>query len=212
MKKLLWSEIRQNLTIWVLIYVGALAALMLVVRLDPQNEFIWFSLIIVGVLGVMDWFVARHLRPWVDIAHEEAYLLDMAAQQLEALRARRDADPPQPGENPANQEPPGDKVQELAAEIARLNERLAEIQSSRFPAAHLNSGSVSPPEAPTSGGAEAWIDYYHAMKERGFKVTFADLSDQSGYSEGTLRNLHVGCEHPACAGKKVTKNDTLSRI
>jgi hypothetical protein len=50
-----------------------------------------------------------------------------------------------------------------------------------------------------------WIDYYHTKKEAGYKVTFRDLAEKSGYSEGTFKNAHEGCERESCKQRRRTK-------
>lgn len=67
-----------------------------------------------------------------------------------------------------------------------------------------NHDSVGePPQPPIRySPMEDWIDYYHKMKEKGYKVSFPILHEQSGYAVGTLKNAHEGCEHPLCQSRK----------
>jgi hypothetical protein len=47
------------------------------------------------------------------------------------------------------------------------------------------------PQAPKPGSKIAvWFDYYHAMKEANYKMTFRDLAKESGYSANTFKQEH----------------------
>jgi len=43
---------------------------------------------------------------------------------------------------------------------------------------------------------QAWLDWYHAQKNAGYKVTLKDVAHKSGYSHGYVRQLHAAC--PKC--------------
>lgn len=68
-----------------------------------------------------------------------------------------------------------------------------------------------PIEQPSQPRADSpmdqWIEYYHAVKAAGMKISFNKISKLSGYQEGSLRNRHEGCQNELCRRRpKVTKS------
>ncbi len=48
-----------------------------------------------------------------------------------------------------------------------------------------------PPQPRSKGGKiQLWLDWYHAMKEAGYKCTLPVVAEKSGYSPGYVKQLH----------------------
>ncbi len=88
--------------------------------------------------------------------------------------------------------------------LIALREKLDEIgkQMAQTEAPSAPTPPVRPCAPPKDAGVQAWLDYYHKLKEAGFKTSFTKLAEESSYSAGHLKNVHEGCEHPLCMQKR----------
>jgi len=54
-----------------------------------------------------------------------------------------------------------------------------------------NAAKPEKPAIPKQGSSvDVWLDYYHAMKKAGYKMTFPMLQKESGYSANTFKQAH----------------------
>ncbi len=59
---------------------------------------------------------------------------------------------------------------------------------------HLSKKVVKPkkPHPPKRGSSVVvWLDYYHAMKNANFKISFSILAEDSGYAANTFKQAHA---------------------
>jgi len=81
-------------------------------------------------------------------------------------------------------------IREMQSQMVEMKKILSRISKPKI----TQSNSVLKPRKPKlpkrGSGIDIWFDYYHAMNKAGFKMTFAMLAEESGYSKNTFKVEH----------------------
>jgi len=81
------------------------------------------------------------------------------------------------------------QMQEIASNESRPTINTMVEQTKKL--STMMPAKLEKPQKPEFGsGIHVWFDYYHAMNNAGYKMTFPMLADESGYSKNTFKVEH----------------------
>jgi hypothetical protein len=86
-------------------------------------------------------------------------------------------------------------LKELKHKAARFDAicyRNMDAQATQLGMMAMPKEPPQPPELKKNGGKiSLWLDWYHSMRDKGFKCTLKDVASKSGYSLGYIKQRHM---------------------